>query len=449
MIQSTNIEVAVNPKYKIFAVVTILAAFILLLLHGPQHYTDSEGYLDGVFIRAPLYPFVIDVFRFFFGEYFEYWLVAFQLILGGWAVHSFCSVVSRQLSLPPWGFAVTLLLAATPYFGISGQTGNAILSEGLAYPLFLFAMRFLINGIVEVSFRSIGIFVLFSVLLVLTRKQFLFLFPIALFAILYFLFRGGGRAKMVYLLVILVVGGFLAGFIEYTNNYVRHGYFGPFPYTGNQFITMAIYVSKSGDVLATRDEQQAKLFQEIYYEASLRKLTLESLGNLHFQGQFINRFQHFFINYGNILTTASRAVEKVYFGKSSTTSAKFAIAERETTRLALTLIRENPLGYAMMYLLNISYGLGGRDVADGYGMRGNYLALLQFVALLLLCIYAIPYPRKRPAAVMMLFMLLLHLANVAEVALVSLCLDRYTFYTSTVLMVFLAALISKGVESLD
>ena len=436
-----------NLLKKKFTAVSVLAVFTLLMLHGPQHYTDTETYFNGTLIRSPLYPFVINVFRFLCGNSFEYWLVAFQLILGGWAIHTFCSVVSRQFSLPPWGVLVTLALAASPYFGLSIQTGNAILGEGLAYPLFLFAIYFLIRGLTEKSFRSIGIFVLFSVLLVLTRKQFLFLYPIAFFLIGYFFFNGGGRAKTLYLLMILVVGGFSASFIEYANNYLRHNHFSPTSYTGIQLITMAIYVSKSTDILAIRDEQQAKLFQEIYSRTNQKKITLDTLADAR-QNQFINKFQHFYTNYPDIMTTVTRAVEDVYLGKSFTGDEGRITVERETTRLAFTLIQENPRRYAMMYLLNVSYGLGGHGIGDGYGIRGNYFVLLQLVAVLLLCAYSIRHRQKRPAAVVMIFLLLLHFANIAQVALVVPALDRYTFYTSTVLMVLLAALISKGIESL-
>jgi hypothetical protein len=106
----------------------------------------------------------------------------------------------------------------------------------------------------------------------------------------------------------------------------------------------------------------------------------------------INSFQHFFTNYHNIIGTERHALERIYLGKSFTWPEQLIIQDREATRLALTLIRENPRRYVMMYLLNISYGLGGHGIGDGYGIRGNYFALLQLVALLLLCAYAITYP---------------------------------------------------------
>ena len=435
-----------NLLKKKFTAVSVLAVFTLLMLHGPQHFTDTETYTDASLSRSPLYPFVIDVFRFLCGNSFEYWLVAFQLILGGWAIHTFCGVVSRQFSLPPWGFLVTLALAASPYFGLSIQTGNAILGEGLAYPLFLFAICFLIKGLVEVSFRSIVIFVLFSVLLVLIRKQFLFLYPITLLLIGYFFFKGGGQAKTLYLLVILMVGGFSASFIEYANNYLRHGHFVPISHSTSLLLTMAVYVSKSTDTLAISDEQQAKLFREIYSDVNQKKIILDTLDTG--QNLYMNKFQHFYTNYPAIMTSISHAADKIYLGKSSTENEGRISAAKEMTRLTLTLIQENPQRYAMMYLLNISYGLGGHGIGDGYGIRGNYFALLQLVAVLLLCAYSVQCQQKKPVAIVMFSLLLLHLANIAQVALALPAFDRYTFYTSTVLMVYLAALVSKGIESL-
>jgi len=430
-----------------FLTVLVLSIFTLLMLHGPQHYTDSETYLNATLIRSPLYPFLIDIFRFFCGSSFEYWLVAFQLTIGGWAIYLFCSIISRQLFLSPLGFIVTLALAASPYFGLSIQTGNAILGEGIAYPLFLFAIYFLIRGLTEKSFRFIGSFVLFSFLLVLTRKQFLFLYPIAFLIIGHFLFCGGGRLKVFYLLMILFLGGFSVSFIEYANNYLRRDHFAPTSYTGIQLVTMAVYVSKSTDILVIRDEQQAKLFQHIYSRTNQKRITLDTLDAAR-QNQFLNKFQHFFTNYPDIMTEVIDAVENVYLSKTITRDEGQIIAERETTRLAFTLIKENPKRYAMMYLLNVFYGLGGHGIGDGYSVRGNYFVLLQLVAAVFLCKYLIQYPKKMPIAIVFIFLLLLHFSNIAQVALVVPALDRYTFYTSTVLMVFLTGLISKGIEGL-
>lgn len=424
--------------------VWLLAAFCVLLILGPKHYDDSIGYLTGDDFRSPIYPLAIDLFRLTFGKYFEWPLVAFQLTAGGWALYWFSSRLAKTFELSQRGFALVLALCATPYFGISIQTGNAILSEALAYPIFLLAMGFLIQCIAENKLRPAIHFLLLTTLLVLTRKQFLFLF-VMIIPLLFLLRHAGVRWSRLAALSILVCCLVpLTHFAESANNYIRHGKLSPVSYTGIQLIVGAIYVSKADDALAIADPVEKRYFEKIHAMASAKVLTLDTLDSVKDE-RIANRFQHFFVNYHNLMRTSSFAFNEVY-GLSGSEQGYRESLDKAAMSLAITLIRENPIRYATLYVLNLSYGLGGHGIGDGYGLRGAYFFVLQLAALLYLVLAARGDASLLQMRNVAIFLSLVHWGNVAEVALLEPVLDRYSFYTSTLWMMTIAALMARAID---
>lgn len=424
--------------------VWLFAAFCVLLILGPKQYDDSIGYLTGDDFRSPIYPLAIDLFRLTFGRYFEWPLVAFQLTAGGWALYWFSRRLAKTFELSQRGFALVLALCATPYFGISIQTGNAILSEALAYPIFLLAMGFLIQCIVENKLRPAIHFLLLTTFLVLTRKQFLFLF--VMIVPLLFLLRHAGlrwsRLAALGILVCCLVP--LTHFAESANNYIRHGKLSPVSYTGIQLIVGAIYVSKADDAFAIADPGQKHLFEKIHAMASEKALTLDTLDRAQ-QERITNRFQHFLSNYHNLIGIPALVFNDLH-GMSGDEPGYREALDKEVMSLAITLIRENPIRYATLYVLNLSYGFGGHGIGDGYGLRGAYFFVLQLAALLYLVLAARGDATLLQMRNVAIFLSLVHWGNVSEVALLEPVLDRYSFYTSTLWMMTIAALMARAID---
>jgi hypothetical protein len=424
--------------------ILLFAAFFVLFILGPKHYDDSFGYLMGDDFRSPIYPMVIDFFRFIFGGNFEWLLVAFQLTVGACAVYWFTRQLAKAFGLSHQGFALLLALCATPYFGLSIQAGNAILSEALAYPLFLIAMGFLVESVTEKKLKPAIYFFLITTLLVLTRKQFLFLF-VMIIPFLVFLRYSGVRWSRLFALSVLVCCLVpLTQFAESVNNYIRHGKLSPVSYTGIQLIVGAIYVSKADDVRAIADLRQKRFFETIHVLATEKALTLDMLGRIKDE-RVANKFSHFFSNYHNLMNAAGSAFKEVYDMSGSEPEYREAL-DRATMPLAITLIRENPLRYATLYALNLSYGFGGHGIGDGYGLRGIYFLILQLSVLLYLVLAARNDPSQVQMRNIVIFLSLAHWSNVSEVALLEPVLDRYSFYTSTLWMMMIAALIARAIE---
>jgi len=435
-----------DKNCKLILKVAALIAFFFLFALGPKEYPDTAEYINGGLVLPTLYPIVIDVFRIVFKGYYGYGMMAFQLVFGGWAVYFISRFIARLYSLPPCALLILVALIASPYFGITIQTGNALLTEGLAYPLFLFATVYLLDGVTSLSFRSIIVFILLSALLVLTRKQFAFMFPIGLIAIIYYAFKTDARKGAAYLSLLLVVSWGAENFIERANNYFRSGQFASFSYAGGLLLGNAIYISKQSDINAIQDKQQALFFQEIYNESSRKRLTLESLEDVE-KDLDVNFYGQYFINYHNLINVGKVALNKVYSSEMRTEVERAIVTDSESKKLAMTLIRENPKSYAKLYFLNVTYGLGGHGIGDGYGVRGSYFAILQLVMVLLVLAHSIRIRRVDPLASSVLLIFLLHLASVAETAILLPVGDRYSFYTSTLMMAIIFAFVAKGVEA--
>jgi hypothetical protein len=120
--------------------------------------------------------------------------------------------------------------------------------------------------------------------------------------------------------------------------------------------------------------------------------------------------------------------------------------DKAALSLAITLIRENPIRYATLYVLNLSYGFGGHGIGDGYGLRGAYFFVLQLAALLYLVLVAKDDASLLQMRNVAIFLSLVHWGNVSEVALLEPVLDRYSFYTATLWMMTIAALMARAID---
>ena len=415
-------------------------AFFGLFFLGPAHYEDSAGYISGEGFRSPLYPLLVTIFG-FFGNYREWALIAFQLVTGYFAIGWFAKKFSSAVRLPPHGFDVFIILCATPYFGIVIKTGNAILTEGIAYPLFLITMGFLFNCLAEKRLRSAALFFLMTALLVLARKQFLFLFVIGL-PLLYFLRLNGvawvGIARLAGFLALLIPATFA---VEGINGYVRHGSMIPVSYTGKQLLVGALFVADSHDTSAISNLNERRYFENLISIASTSNMTLETLANVQKQ-RTTNTFQHFVANYINLINIIDDTFSESYRSVYHTEAERVTMLDKTTKDLAIILIKRHTIKYGSVYVLNLIYGFGGHGIGDGYGLRGIYFFMLQ----LFLLIFVISASRDRPETIrirnVVLFLSLVHWGNILEVSILEVALDRYTFYTSTIWLAVIAGLLS-------
>ena len=111
-----------------------------------------------------------------FGENEFRFLVLLQLMLGFYAALSCAATFKKLYNLSKGLEWVVGLVLLFPYF--VNRFGNTLLTEALCYPLFLLAFSALLQGLLLKQMRFFAKLMVLMGLLILTRNQFLFLYPL-------------------------------------------------------------------------------------------------------------------------------------------------------------------------------------------------------------------------------------------------------------------------------
>src|SRR5690554_6999401 len=99
-----------------FASIYILT-FMILIFHEAIYTPDTYSYLHASIYRSPGYVLFVKLFQFIFQGYFNFFTVAFQLLLGLFAVHLVRTKVSKVLKLHILSELIFLGLLIFPFFG--------------------------------------------------------------------------------------------------------------------------------------------------------------------------------------------------------------------------------------------------------------------------------------------------------------------------------------------
>lgn len=453
------------------AVLVVLLALLHggLLFHvvakGPMRAIDSLSYWEMEPIRTPLYPLLLQPFLRAGPLHESFALMGVQLALGGGAILVLCLYLRRRFELPAWFTGLLSLLLCAPY--VTAELGNQVLSEGLAYPLFLLFVRWFLPALLDGAPVSFGVASLLTIPLVLTRGQFLFLYPLLALALAVLLLeRPARRSALARAGVVLGIAVVAAGLLERSYHRVVHERFAPTPYTGIHLLALPLYVATAEDAERFDGDEHA-FFEECFTRLTRKNLTADSFvdglvsphenvssigkrtrtaRNLVARGRnqdqkdavvgrprqppavkrrgdpqqvhsfrgFRMTFQNFTRNFETIVheTIKPQALGR---GAEGPEIDRWIDADRLTTSVALELMRANPLLYAKYYGMNVLEGLGRRQHAP------------LFLALLALAVLA--RGRNAPAMRFLLVAGLVALANVLLVALVQPThVLRYTLY---------------------
>lgn len=397
--------------------------FTILYMRGIGLCPDSNSYLSHHIIRPPLYPLFIDFVQLVSRTHYLTVLLLSQLTIGFLAAYIFCSFIKRSFKLPLWVTFVLSLFCLYPY--IYQNAGNLILSEGLAYPLFLIAMRFCLEGILYRNSRSIVLAIVFSIPLVLTRGQFLFLYPVLAATLLYlFVFAAGIRAKALFLIMVFLSSIIITNLTERTYNYVLHQHFVVAPFSGVQFLTTALYVAKEDDAKLFNSPSLSRLFLSVYTKMMQQKVNQESYPKVN--SIYPTYAAHFAMSYNticwNILIPeiSSQVLHKT--GKPD--KDDWITVNRITSSMAFTLVKANLGRFIHFYILNFISGL-----------RSFILNVPALFSLVLIA------TTRNRITELFFFVSLLHFANIALVALVEAPLTRYLMYTQVFYDVLVCVLV--------
>lgn len=403
----------------------VLAAGQLALLteivrRGWDVTTDSAGYIEGVVLRSPLYPLLIAACRSLFGEGALWAVVAIQASLAVAAVGTVAAFLRYRLRTHP---AVALAAAAILDFPLLvSRIANHILTESVAYALFLLAFVVLLEALSRRSealyFAHLGL----VSLTVLTRPQFVFLLPVSAAALVLLLLGKPWRKRVAATLALLATLAF-TWFADRGYHWLRHDHFGNVPFTGVQLIAGALYVSQETDgALFSGDE--ADFFRQVRGQAAEAGHLASDNPHPGSLGAFV---EHFSASYNDIVwTNVARTYARRYHGGGKMSPKAYAEMDDVLNRMALRLIAANPLAYLRLYVSNLAFGVGANTLflLLGLGAAAAWLAV-----------------DGQRIGLAFALALLLHLANTSVVALFEPAIHRYLFHTESLLLAVVPALL--------
>jgi hypothetical protein len=403
-----------------------LVVFLFLWLAvGVRFDGDSGSYIDGTLLRSPLYPLIIDIFSFIDSSLNV--LILFQLLLGLAAIHVFLRTMRQIFDFSFITSTVVLVFISLPYYFITVRLrffiGNLIMTEAICYPLFLLAAAAIFHALIQKKLRFYLYFILITTFLILTRRQFLFLYPFfGLVWLTLFLQKEKIEFSRLMLLVIFIFSIIATNMIEKTYQYIKHDRFSTVPFTGRQLLVIPMFVANESDKNLFAEEKQRDIFVHIYDE-----MVGEGLAFIHKGSPSIDTYNVYERYYNHVSHDIIPRSARRVMGKQYDEYEMNAL----TSQMSLVLIKHNFKDFLKLYLKNIEVNSGKKP----------FVLFLILVFTLTL----IDYVRRRSkVSLILLFALILQLGNYMLIALVEPIIWRYTVYTNQVLFTVMALCIAFG-----
>ncbi len=388
----------------------------LSLFRGPCLKPDSPGYLATYNpLRSPLYPIFLKVYQFVFIDNF-YPLIVLQSLFGCFVIHYISKKIINVFFNKSFKSKLFILLCcrlilAIPYFK---DIGSAVLTEAVCYPLFLLTVWWGFSYLSRQRAKDLWKMLSVLTLLILTRRQFLFLYPALIVMSVWLLIYSKRRSSLL-LFVGCVSSFFAAHHFECAYNYYHIKKYATVPFVGMQTVNAPLFVASQESI-----QNIANKSERIFVSKVKSKLLVNKMSpyNSEVSPYFIDipAFYRFYGAYNPIcfeFVPDVIAEEKHKFDAYS--RDKFLV------NVTLTLISLNIMEYIKIIFSNF---------IDGFG--GYFGVLLCFIILaashLKLFLSAISKTPVDKRIWWLAFLSLAMVGNVLLVSLVELTQMRYTFY---------------------
>lgn len=256
----------------------LIEIFVLILIFGlifhssdPVIYDDSDRFLNGGLQNPPLYPAIIMIMQSLFKNLNS--IIIFQTLFLGLSIIVFTRTVTSIFDLDlikKTLIAIFLFLPTIKYY-------NNLLTEPLCSALSLLFVSFIIKLIFNFNIQNLFWSSVLILLLLLSRNQFIFLYPLILITYIGIYIVNTSKKTLVLLissfLLILTIHNSLIVLNKHFNKDLNENKTllnsnrGIFHFV---FID-AIYISSSKDVELFKDEKLKKTFEQIFKEVDRQK----------------------------------------------------------------------------------------------------------------------------------------------------------------------------------
>ncbi len=405
---------------------------------------DTNGYINMITSRGPIYPLFLALMRVLFGEVNYLTVVPiFQAVLSAFAIYCFCRRICETLKVGVFAAVLSqlfgvLCLISPLILAIGNSTHYApVLSEGLCIPFTIFTAEWLFYACAKKSRKTVILAAVFALLTALIRGQMIFLFVIVGIAAAYcFIKEEKPKAKR-------VTGAIFLGFavclmLVFSNSVLQKTYHlcvnGYYEGTTSGFkrilATRMIYLSDREDVEAISDETQKAIFLETFDYADDNELNVK-----YAEPGLLGNYYHFEASYDRILygKLFDVATETYSVESSDSDEAKF-IADQNFGEIGLSLYKAEPMRYLKLsvscFVVSIcrSMGILYKWMPTGVVVVIFILsALLLAIAGVLLSLF-IKKEKDDKTAILIILALITVLGNCATISLSHYPLNRYTVY---------------------
>lgn len=445
-----------NVNRKNFVNIIIFASLICFYLFfaffdGVILCDDSSSYILMDVIREPFYPLIIAFMRWIFPNNHLIVLVYFQSILLAIATYALIEYVVRKNNIESYYKFLFLLV----FISVSilcrfvskrqSMYSNCILSEAIAYPLFLLFIRYIYEYLLDGEKKPLIISSIISLLLISTRKQ-MFLTLIIIVCSVFFKGIVGKTIKknIIKCLVIALIVFLSSKIIDI--GYMKVLYGANSTHTSdNRFIsTVIVYNSSKDDANLIDDENVKKLFIDIYDKCEINGYLKDySLDNWY------DRVNHFKDNYDNIQIKVMWPTFKEYANKHNNYEAE-SLVDKYNNIIIDSLLKNKFGDILLTFIDNLFAGLiitvsADKSIFIGYSI----IIYLVYIALLVINIKKHSFDN---IAIFSLLSLMSIFINTAIVSAVIFNQTRYTiynmplFYISLLLMIY-NIFINKKIEN--
>jgi hypothetical protein len=420
--------------------VVALCGLIYSLRQGVDICGDAFGHLRMSPFYYPLYCLFLRAYLLFFSEGTWRPLFFIQIVLGMTGALFFVYALQRTFSWKKtrWVELFLFLLCISPNYVDCWPTWCGTLwSEALAYPLWLFAAGNIVIFFGESSFKACRRFFLLVGLLVLARRQFIFLYPvmvlflIGLFTFLKSLVEKKQRWPLV-LYTILSVG--ITDLAERGYRLVVHGAFATSPILGAQLIVAPVLFIGQQGVDYLQDPKEKAIYTEICTDMK-KRIFRDCRGYLVSLNKTHSVFEYSYYHLYCFSSAFSRAKEKER-GKYKNDIERLWATDKTLTRMAICLILHHPFTY-LRYLgrtFLFAYFTPSRLSVGGF--------FLLFIGFFCLCIFFFQHIPSR-YRILLGSAGVLFFANVFSLELVQCLCTRYTLYTDVFLGAIIIAIVAE------
>lgn len=398
---------------------------------------DTAFYISGSVRVSPLYPLLLRTFRAVFSEEHVYTaVVIFQELLLAYAIFSLTAYLDVRFktgvfwNMAATGLLVFLLYVMRPLF-VGRRTEfffcNAIMTEGITYPLYLLFFKYLFAAVDEHAPKRLIPAAVLSFLLTSTRGQ-LFFLPLVLLAALPAACKtrtGGAETpkKRIIFRALAVAGVYAALTFAFSIGYHYLSTGAPTSTTMGKevLLTAAVYNSDSEDLAALPPDSEARAILGTALEQS------EAAGYTYrfASGGLFARYRHYEDNYDLVRIKLLNAVS-AYYGTSDETVMAGAMRRMSQSLPALLLrVRSQYLATAMRNLI------AGLARAVSQMSRFGLLVAAGVYACCFVCVFgSFKFARERyhSARVFLLLALLAALLNALFCCFGVFALSRYSYY---------------------